>query len=122
MSAIERRRSALTLRFHEVPDLNLELETLYCAVCTIFSYEATIYECGLLDMRILPFSYPPTPFPSPSPPLAVFRRTQDHYRAGVRSGNFPWKFGLASFLNFVSAPGGVPRHRGLPTRRPRGKP
>jgi hypothetical protein len=29
---------------------------------------------------------------------------------------------LASCLNFVSAPGGVPCHRGLPTRRPRGKP
>jgi hypothetical protein len=95
-----------------------------CAVCTIFSYEVTIYERGLLDMRIRPFSYPyppPLSYLLPDPELFLWR-TQDHYRAGFRPVNFPWKFGLAPFLNLVSAPGGVPCHRGLPTRRPRSKP
>jgi hypothetical protein len=33
-----------------------------------FSYAVTIYERGLLDMRILPFSYP-HPFPTSLPAL-----------------------------------------------------
>jgi hypothetical protein len=84
-------------------------------------YEVTIYERGSRDMRTRPFSYP-QPFPTSFPALGCPYGNRYHYRAELRPGNILWKFGLAFFLNFVPAPGGVPCHRGLPTRRPRGKP
>jgi hypothetical protein len=55
LDAVQRQISNVTT--------NLERNTFFC-IKTVpsaryFSYEATIYGRGLLDMRILPFSYPP---------------------------------------------------------------
>jgi hypothetical protein len=67
-------------------------------------------------------SLTPTPFlPSSLPWVALRELDSTIVQVFVREtspGNSVW----LSFLNFVSAPGGVPCHRGLPTRRPRGKP
>jgi hypothetical protein len=51
--------------------LNNEVSERHCAVCMIFSYEATVYEHVLLDMCIPPFSYP-HPFSISFPTLSCF--------------------------------------------------
>jgi hypothetical protein len=94
----------------------------HCAVCTIFFVRG--YH---LRMWLTGHAHPP--FLSP-PPLSYlltylqlfFRRIQDSLPCRLPSRkHFPGNSVWISFLNFVSAPGGVPCHRGLPMRRPRGK-
>jgi hypothetical protein len=97
-----------------------------CAVCKISAKEVIIwFPCSLRTQptgRAHPSSLLPPPLSYLLPylePSSLGNR--DHYCAGFRLWNVSWNlFGLG-FPDLVSAPGGMPCHRGRLTRRPQGK-